>query len=163
MSGWDGARYGDKRAKKGGAKKRAEKKAAADESPEPEAESDDVDFYLPKSDESIILEAITADLIDAKRYVREEYGSLENNMGRASKNAINALLADTGPFLIDELRIENGQGEPDFIPRIKTICRHLWKSYCAFAPGGVGPIESLLENFADEVTAHIEGKACPFT
>ncbi len=58
------------------------------------SESDDVEFYLPKSDESVILEGITADLLEARRYVREEYGSLENNMGRASKNAINALLAD---------------------------------------------------------------------
>ena len=67
------------------------------------------------------------------------------------------------PYLLDLLqRIENGQGEPDFIPRIKTICRHLWKSYCAFAPGGVGPVESLLEYFSDEVMAHIEGKGCPF-
>jgi len=68
------------------------------------------------------------------------------------------------PYLLDLLRrIENGQGEPDFIPRIRTICRHLWKSYCAFAPGGVGPIESLLVHFEEEVMAHITGKGCPFT
>jgi len=67
------------------------------------------------------------------------------------------------PYLLDLLqRIENGQGEPGFIPMIRTMCRHLWKSYCAFAPGGVGPIESLLENFEDEVMAHIEGNGCPF-
>ncbi len=67
------------------------------------------------------------------------------------------------PYLRDLLqRIENGMGEPDFIPRIRTICKHLWKAYCAFAPGGVGPIESLLANFEDEITAHIDGKGCPF-
>ena len=67
------------------------------------------------------------------------------------------------PYLQDLLwRIENGEGEKDFIPMMRTICRHLWKSYCAFAPGGVGPIESLLEHFEDEVMAHIEGKGCPF-
>ena len=67
------------------------------------------------------------------------------------------------PYLQDLLRrIENGQGEADFIPMIKTMCRHLWKSYCAFAPGGVASIESLLEHFEDEVMAHIEGKGCPF-
>ena len=66
------------------------------------------------------------------------------------------------PYLRDLLwRIENGQGEMDFIPRIRTICKHLWKAYCAFAPGGVGPIESLLAHFEDEVVAHIEGKGCP--
>ncbi len=57
-------------------------------------ESDDVDFYLPKSGESKILQAIKEDLLEARNFVKEEYGSPENNMGRASKNAINALLAD---------------------------------------------------------------------
>jgi NADH-quinone oxidoreductase subunit F len=67
------------------------------------------------------------------------------------------------PYLLDLLRrIENGAGEAAMIPQIKTICRHLWKAYCAFAPGGVGPIESLLAHFEDEVMAHIEGKKCPF-
>jgi NADH-quinone oxidoreductase subunit F len=67
------------------------------------------------------------------------------------------------PYLRDLLgRIENGQGEAEFIPMIKTMCAHLWKAYCAFAPGGVGPIESLLEHFEDEVMAHIKEKRCPF-
>lgn len=67
------------------------------------------------------------------------------------------------PYLLDLLRrIENGQGEADFLPMIKTMCQHLWKSYCAFAPGGVASIESLIVNFEDEVMAHIEGKGCPF-
>jgi NADH-quinone oxidoreductase subunit F len=67
------------------------------------------------------------------------------------------------PYLLDLLRrIENGEGEAEFISRMRTICRHLWKAYCAFAPGGVGPIESLLTCFEDEVMAHIEGKKCPF-
>ena len=67
------------------------------------------------------------------------------------------------PYLLDLLRrIEKGQGEADFLSMIKTMCRHLWKSYCAFAPGGVASIESLIVNFEDEVMAHIEGKGCPF-
>jgi NADH-quinone oxidoreductase subunit F len=67
------------------------------------------------------------------------------------------------PYLKDLLaRIENGQGEAEFIPRIRTMCAHMWKSYCAFAPGGVGPIESLLAHFEDEVMAHITGRGCPF-
>ena len=59
-------------------------------------------------------------------------------------------------------RIENGQGEPHYVPMIETMCKHLWKAYCAFAPGGVGPIESLLHVFAEEVKEHIEQKRCPF-
>jgi len=68
------------------------------------------------------------------------------------------------PYLRDLLqRIENGQGKPEFIPRIKTMCAHLWKAFCAFAPGGVAPIESLLTHFEDEVMAHIEEGQCPFS
>jgi NADH-quinone oxidoreductase subunit F len=67
------------------------------------------------------------------------------------------------PYLLDLLqRIENGRGQPEFVDRIATMCRHLWKSYCAFAPGGVEPIESLLTVFKDELMAHIEGHKCPF-
>jgi NADH-quinone oxidoreductase subunit F len=67
------------------------------------------------------------------------------------------------PYLRDLLwRIENGQAEAQDIPMMKTMCRHLWNAYCAFAPGGVGPIESLLENFEDEVMAHVDASRCPF-
>ncbi len=66
------------------------------------------------------------------------------------------------PYLLDLLqRIEDGRGQPRFVPMIKTMCRHLWKSYCAFAPGGVGPIESLLKCFEQEVMEHIEKGYCP--
>ena len=67
------------------------------------------------------------------------------------------------PYLRDLLwRIENGAGEADFIPMMQTMCAHMWKSYCAFAPGGVASIESLLHHFEDEVMAHIHDKCCPF-
>jgi NADH-quinone oxidoreductase subunit F len=67
------------------------------------------------------------------------------------------------PYLRDLLgRIENGQGRPEFIPMIETMCGHLWKAYCAFAPGGTAPIDSLLHFFREEVEAHIERKGCPF-
>jgi NADH-quinone oxidoreductase subunit F len=35
-------------------------------------------------------------------------------------------------------------------------------SYCAFAPGAVSPVESLLTYFEDEVRDHIRLKKCPF-
>jgi NADH-quinone oxidoreductase subunit F len=67
------------------------------------------------------------------------------------------------PYLRDLLwRIENGQGQEEYISKIKQMCHHLWNSYCAFAPGGVAPIESLLTYFEDEVYAHIREKKCPF-
>jgi NADH-quinone oxidoreductase subunit F len=67
------------------------------------------------------------------------------------------------PYMRDLLwRIEHGQGQEEFVSTLKKMCRHLWKSYCAFAPGGVAPIESLLTHFKDEVYAHIREKKCPF-
>ena len=67
------------------------------------------------------------------------------------------------PYLRDLLwRIENGRGRQEDVSSIRQMCRHLWNAYCAFAPGGVAPIESLLTYFKDEVDAHIREKKCPF-
>jgi len=35
-------------------------------------------------------------------------------------------------------------------------------AYCAFAQGAVAPVESLLEDFSDEVHEHISQGKCPF-
>ena len=67
------------------------------------------------------------------------------------------------PYILDLLkRIEHGAGEPEFIPRLERMCKYLWNAYCAFAPGAVAPVESLLKHFKDEIQAHIELKRCPF-
>lgn len=56
--------------------------------------SDSVNVYLPASTDTDILVAIKEDLNAAKQIASDDYGSLENRLGRATKNAINALLAD---------------------------------------------------------------------
>jgi NADH-quinone oxidoreductase subunit F len=67
------------------------------------------------------------------------------------------------PYILDLLqRIEHGDGEPEFIPRLERMAKYLWNAYCAFAPGAVAPVESLLKHFEDEIQAHIELKRCPF-
>ncbi|MDD5205027.1 MAG: NADH-ubiquinone oxidoreductase-F iron-sulfur binding region domain-containing protein [Desulfobacterales bacterium] len=67
------------------------------------------------------------------------------------------------PYLRDLLRrIENGEGEEEFIPLIRTLCDEMTNSFCAFAPGGISPVESLLEFFEDEVMEHIRKRKCPF-
>jgi NADH-quinone oxidoreductase subunit F len=67
------------------------------------------------------------------------------------------------PFIRDLLtRIEDGRGEPEFIPMLQRMGAHLWKAYCAFAPGAASPLESLLTYFEDEVQAHIRLGRCPF-
>jgi NADH-quinone oxidoreductase subunit F len=67
------------------------------------------------------------------------------------------------PYILDLLkRIEQGDGEPEFIPKLKRMCKYLWNAYCAFAPGAVAPVESLLKHFEDEIQEHISQKQCPF-
>ncbi|MFO7496135.1 MAG: NADH-ubiquinone oxidoreductase-F iron-sulfur binding region domain-containing protein [Desulfobacterales bacterium] len=66
------------------------------------------------------------------------------------------------PYIRDLLaRIEDGRGEPEFIPMLQRMGEHLWRSYCAFAPGAASPLESLLTYFEDEVQAHIRLGRCP--
>jgi NADH-quinone oxidoreductase subunit F len=67
------------------------------------------------------------------------------------------------PFIKDLLwRIEHGEGREDFIPMLRQMAGHMWKSYCAFAPGAVEAVISLLTYFMDEVSEHISQRKCPF-
>jgi len=67
------------------------------------------------------------------------------------------------PYIRDLLRrLEEGQGEEEFIPMLQQMSKYLWSSYCAFAPGAVSPVESLITYFEDEVREHISQKRCPF-
>ena len=67
------------------------------------------------------------------------------------------------PYIRDLLlRLENGEGREDFIPLLEEMGKHLWSAYCAFAPGAVAPLQSLLTLFREEVEAHISQKKCPF-
>ena len=58
------------------------------------SESDGVDFFQPASTEFTVLEQIKADLQEARLFVTDSYPTPEENKGRATKAAINALLAD---------------------------------------------------------------------
>jgi len=67
------------------------------------------------------------------------------------------------PFIRDLLwRIEAGEGKEEFIPMLRRMSQHTWKSYCAFAPGATMPVTSLLDHFPEEVHEHISQKKCPF-
>jgi len=56
--------------------------------------TDDQDFFIPKSSDSLILSVIKEDLIQALTYAPENYPSVVDQRGRATKSAIRALLAD---------------------------------------------------------------------
>ena len=67
------------------------------------------------------------------------------------------------PFIRDLIsRIEEGEGKEEFIPILRRMSQHMWKSYCAFAPGASMPVTSLLDNFSEEVREHINQKRCPY-
>ena len=67
------------------------------------------------------------------------------------------------PYIRDILwRIESGLGEEYHLRMLAHMSSQLQHSYCAFAPGAVAPVESLLTDFNDEVVAHLEMRACPF-
>ncbi len=67
------------------------------------------------------------------------------------------------PYMRDLLwRIENGEGEEEYIPMLQTMCKQVWNAYCALAPGAAEPLISLLDSFEDEVREHISQKGCPF-
>jgi hypothetical protein len=57
-------------------------------------DGDGIDFFPFKSADTTILRVIKEDLKSALITVKEDYGTIENNKGRANKGAINALIAD---------------------------------------------------------------------
>ncbi len=60
------------------------------------SETDDASFYIPKTESEIIIDTLISNLEIAVSYMpkNQDYGSLEENKGRAGYAAINALLAD---------------------------------------------------------------------
>jgi NADH-quinone oxidoreductase subunit F len=66
------------------------------------------------------------------------------------------------PYIRDILwRIENGEGEEEFMPMLERMSKHLWSAYCAFGPGAISPLQGLLAHFKDEVLEHISQRKCP--
>ncbi len=67
------------------------------------------------------------------------------------------------PYIRELLaRIEGGAGEPEHLAILEEMKVHLYRSYCAFAPGAAAPLESLLAHFRDELQEHIQQKRCPY-
>jgi NADH-quinone oxidoreductase subunit F len=67
------------------------------------------------------------------------------------------------PYIQDLLqRLEAGEGQEEFILRLKEMAGHMDKAYCAFAPGAAEPVKGMLRYFEDEVREHIIQKKCPF-
>lgn len=65
------------------------------------SESDNTNFYVPKTEGNLVLEQIKADLIEARKYMTDNFLSTNQIKGRASKDACNALLADISLWQFD--------------------------------------------------------------
>ncbi|OGR31985.1 MAG: NADH-quinone oxidoreductase subunit F, partial [Desulfuromonadales bacterium GWD2_61_12] len=64
-------------------------------------------------------------------------------------------------WLLEE--IEAGTATPDDIENLRGQIRNInGRSFCALAMGAMGPVESLLRLFGDEVEEHIKRGKCPF-
>jgi NADH-quinone oxidoreductase subunit F len=66
------------------------------------------------------------------------------------------------PFVVHVLeRIEAGQGSEEDIVILREHVRFLNYTFCALAPGAMGPVDGLLRYFEDEVREHIAQGRCP--
>ncbi len=67
------------------------------------------------------------------------------------------------PFVLEILKeIEAGTATHEDIGILEENCEVIYpNSFCAFAPGAVDPVKSMLRLFRDEVEEHIKLHACP--
>lgn len=67
------------------------------------------------------------------------------------------------PYLLDILkRIEDGTATGDDIARMEESCDVIYpNTFCAFAPGAVDPVKSMMRLFKDEVEEHMKQRRCP--
>ena len=60
-------------------------------------------------------------------------------------------------------RIEHGEGTERDGQILLSICSHIGgNSLCALGDAAIGPVQSLVKGFQDEIDRHIKEKACPF-
>jgi NADH-quinone oxidoreductase subunit F len=60
-------------------------------------------------------------------------------------------------------RIEHGEGTERDGQVLLSICSHIGgNSLCALGDAAIGPVQSLVKNFQEEIDQHIREKACPF-
>ena len=66
------------------------------------SETDNIDFFIPKSTDGEVLNQITKDLLDHRSFAPNgSFSNIEENKGRASRAAFDALLADIALWRFD--------------------------------------------------------------
>ncbi|MCU0462216.1 MAG: RagB/SusD family nutrient uptake outer membrane protein [Bacteroidales bacterium] len=93
------------------------------------SESDKQDFFITKSDELTVLDQIVSDLESVKDGAAIEYSTVAYTKGRATKGAINALLADIYLYRGSVKKGKGLDGNPDFQEAVSACGRVRELSY----------------------------------
>lgn len=111
------------------------------------SETDDTDFYVSKTDGEVILDSIYQDLLEARNYLSDDYISLMEIKGRASKEACEALLADIALWRFDyDAVIEHVTNIEISQKKFELMPSSLW--FEIYYPGN--SVESIFEFQFDE-------------
>jgi hypothetical protein len=110
------------------------------------SETDEVFFYPEKASSDSILNSITNDLLEARKFLSSDYLSEREIKGRASKEACNALLADIALWQFDYEKVIEYVEQIEKSGEIELVTADLW--FEMFYPGN-SP-ESIFELQFDE-------------
>ncbi len=106
------------------------------------SETDDTDFYVPKSEEAVVLAQITKDLEENRNFaIADGYATLAENKGRASKAAFDALLADIALWNFDYNKVLEHVARIEANKEIVMMPSGKW--YELYYPGNA--LESIFE------------------
>jgi len=111
-------------------------------------------YNLPKSPENVILDQIVADLLEAKKYARLDFGGNKAyNKGRITLNAVNALLADVYLWKGDYDKVVSVSNEILATPSLKLVPAPLMLTQVFYLGNST---ESIFElQFDDDVQANV--------
>lgn len=105
-------------------------------------ESDDADFYVPKSDGDEILNNLLEDLEEYRKYATiDGYITLEELKGRVTRAAYDALLADINLWMFNYDEVLRHTAKIDLLDKYQIMRSNAW--FDIFFPGN--SIESIFE------------------
>lgn len=110
------------------------------------SETDNAEFYLPKTDGDSILNNITEDLLESRKYLSDNFLSPMEIKGRASKEAVEALLADIALWQFDYEAVIEHVSNIELSDKIELMPSARW--FEIYYPGN--SLESIFEFQFDE-------------
>lgn len=111
------------------------------------SETDDSDFYVTKTDGDAILDSVRIDLLEARKYLSDNYILVAEIKGRASKEACEALLADIALWQFDYNAVIEHVDNIISSDKLELLPGSLW--FENYYPGN--SLESIFEFQFDEL------------